>query len=334
MEENPRLWSQVVKGTHNNFEEETTEEYLARTRKCSCCNGGVKPEDRDEDGHNFYCSRDCKWAFLSVVRKRQASTAEAIIGRILGFYHRNDLEDYLARECLEKAIVCHERLYGSIPNLEKIRATILDWEKIQLEKTLEEEEFSPKEQFILWNDLPPEQQALMEKYNECVEDRDQYKQLVREKEKELLIEMEHTQKYLQENLEEARKYDEKYQTEIEDAKKEKEELLQKYEQMKEERNHQKQLFIDEITTLKNEITTLKQQMVQEREQAEEKYKILFDEGIAYQAKMEKEKEEWKKEADGLREELKRKSETLPKARITKQRKFNRIKKLAKNFIKN
>src|SRR6185369_7800687 len=121
--------------------------------------------------------------------------------------------------------------------------------------------------------------------------------------------------------------------EIKNAKKEKEELLQKYEQMKEERNHQKQLFIDEITTLKNEITTLKQQMVQEREQAEEKYKNLFDEGITYQAKMEKEKEEWKEEADSLREELKRKSETLPKARIMKQRKFNRIKKLAEKFIK-
>ena len=33
----------------------------------------------------------------------------------------------------------------------------------------------------------------MEKYNECVEDWDQYKQLAEEKEKELLIEMEHTQ---------------------------------------------------------------------------------------------------------------------------------------------
>jgi len=59
----------------------------------------VTPKDRDEDRYNYYCTRDCKWAFLSVIIKRQASTAEALIG-VLGFYRRND---YLARACLEKA---------------------------------------------------------------------------------------------------------------------------------------------------------------------------------------------------------------------------------------
>ena len=69
-----------------------------------------------EDRYNFYYSRDCKWAFLSVVRKRQANT----VGRVLSFYRRNKLEDHLAKECLEKAIACYEREYGPVLNLEKL----------------------------------------------------------------------------------------------------------------------------------------------------------------------------------------------------------------------
>ncbi|CAG8595873.1 2604_t:CDS:2 [Paraglomus brasilianum] len=172
------------------------------------------------------------------------------LGRVLSFYRRNKLEDHLAKECLEKAIACYEREYGPVLNLEKLQITILNWEKIQLEETLEE-------------------QALMEKYNECAEDRDQYKQLVQQKEEELLIEMKHTQQYLQESLEEARKYDEKYQKEIENLKKEKEELSQKRQQ---QFNNQRQTFMEEITALKNELKVLKQQMAQEREQVEEEYR--------------------------------------------------------------
>jgi hypothetical protein len=50
--------------------------------------------------------------------------------------------------------------------------------------------------------------------------------------------------------------------------------------------------------------------------------------------MEKEKKNWKKEANELREELKRKSEPPTKSSTAKRRKFNQIKNMAKKFIKN